>query len=253
MDFLLFRPYAPLASWGEVAVGEDRPSHDYPGRSAVLGLVAAALGIRRDEQSRLDALSAGLGLAVAVYSGGHLLRDYHTAQVPSASQMKKRPHRTRADELALPRADLNTILSKRDYRQDALSVVMLWRRSDAADVSLADIKQALLTPQFVLYLGRKSCPPAVPLRPQIIAADTLMDAVARADFPPIDGLRGVDQLQRFAFDEDLPVPLGQVDATVFSVTRRDQPGSRRRWQFSDRTERVALLTTPALVEAGVQP
>jgi CRISPR system Cascade subunit CasD len=253
MDFLLFRPYAPLASWGEVAVGEDRPSHEYPGRSAVLGLVAAALGIRRDEQARLDALSASLGLAVAVYSSGHLLRDYHTAQVPSASQMKKRPHRTRADELALPRAELNTILSKRDYRQDALSVVMLWSRGNAADVSLAEVRQALLTPRFVLYLGRKSCPPALPLRPQVVAADTLLEALSQADFPPIDGLRGADRLQRVAFDEDLPVPLGQADATVFSVTRRDQPGSRQRWQFSDRTERVALLGTFDSVQSGVQP
>ncbi|MCG6116931.1 MAG: type I-E CRISPR-associated protein Cas5/CasD [Aquimonas sp.] len=241
MQCLMFRPYAPLASWGDIAVGEDRPSHEYPGRSAVLGLVAAALGIRRDEQARLDALSASLGLAVGVYSTGRLLRDYHTSQVPSAKDMKKRPHRTRADELALPRSELNTILSRRDYRQDALCTVLLWRRVADTEFSLAAIRDALLKPQFVLYLGRKSCPLAVPLQPQLVEADSLIAAFTAAEFPPIEGLRDADQLQRIAFDSDAALPLGDVEATRFSVTRRDEPRSRARWQFSDRTEQVALF------------
>lgn len=241
MQFLMFRPYAPLASWGDIAVGEDRPSHEYPGRSAVLGLVAAALGIRRDEQTRLDVLSASLGLAVGVYSTGRLLRDYHTSQVPSAKDMKKRPHRTRADELALPRAELNTILSRRDYRQDALCVVLLWQRATATKFTLPAIREALLTPTFALYLGRKSCPLAAPLHPQLVEAQNLVDAFAAADFPPLPHLKGAGHLQRIAYDSDPALPLGEVEATRFSVTRRDEPRSRARWQFSDRTEHVAVL------------
>lgn len=241
MQCLMFRPYAPLASWGDIAVGEDRPSHEYPGRSAVLGLLAAALGIRRDEQARLDALSASVGLAVGVYSTGRLLRDYHTSQVPSAKDMKKRPHRTRADELALPRADLNTILSRRDYRQDALCVVLLWQRATDAEFSLTAIRDALLTPVFVLYLGRKSCPLAAPLHPQLVEADSLHAAFTGTVFPPIEHLRDAGRLQRIAYDSDAALPLGDVEATCFSVTRRDEPRSRTRWQFSDRTEQVALL------------
>ena len=241
MQCLMFRPYAPLASWGDIAVGEDRPSHEYPGRSAVLGLVAAALGIRRDQQARLDALSASVGLAVGVYSTGRLLRDYHTSQVPSAKDMKKRPHRTRADELALPRSELNTILSRRDYRQDALCVVLLCQRSATTEFPLAAIRDALLAPQFVLYLGRKSCPLAAPLHPQLVEAESLIAAFTAAEFPPIEGLRDAVQLQRIAFDSDPALPLGEVEATRFSVTRRDEPRSRVRWQFSDRTEQVALL------------
>jgi CRISPR system Cascade subunit CasD len=251
MQCLMFRPYAPLASWGDIAVGEDRPSHEYPGRSAVLGLVAAALGIRRDEQARLDTLSASLGLAVGVYSTGKLLRDYHTSQVPSAKDMKKRPHRTRADELALPRAELNTILSRRDYRQDALCVVLLWQRGTASEFTLSAIRDALLTPTFVLYLGRKSCPLAAPLHPQLVEAESLAAAFAAADFPPLHHLKGADRLQRIAFDSDSALPLGEVEATRFSVTRRDEPRSRARWQFGDRTEHVAVLAgVHQLVEAG---
>ena len=47
MGFLLFTLYAPMASFGEVAVGERRMSWSRPGRSAILGMVAARLGNRQ--------------------------------------------------------------------------------------------------------------------------------------------------------------------------------------------------------------
>ena len=102
---------APLASWGDTAVGEYRPSIDYPGQSALVGLLGAALGLRREEEAAHAALAASYGFAVGIQSGGHLLRDYHTAQVPGQTALKKRPHATRRDELAVPKSDLHTILS----------------------------------------------------------------------------------------------------------------------------------------------
>ena len=58
-DFLTFALAAPLAAMGEIAVGERRGSWDRPGRSAVLGLIAAVLGSpakmkRRTPPSKLD-------------------------------------------------------------------------------------------------------------------------------------------------------------------------------------------------------
>ncbi|MEN9864624.1 MAG: hypothetical protein RL748_214, partial [Pseudomonadota bacterium] len=47
MEFLLFQLQAPLASWGGAAVGEFRGSEEYPGQSALLGLLGAALGLTR--------------------------------------------------------------------------------------------------------------------------------------------------------------------------------------------------------------
>ncbi|MBU1741588.1 MAG: CRISPR-associated protein Cas5 [Proteobacteria bacterium] len=46
-EFLLFRLYGPLASWGGIAVGEYRPTDAHPSKSAVLGLLAAAAGVDR--------------------------------------------------------------------------------------------------------------------------------------------------------------------------------------------------------------
>ena len=50
-DYLVMRLYAPLASWGEIAVGEVRHSANYPSKSALLGLLGAALGVRRDDDA----------------------------------------------------------------------------------------------------------------------------------------------------------------------------------------------------------
>ena len=65
-DYLLFRLYGPMASWGDIAVGEVRPSQTHPGRSAALGLVAAALGVERDREEALGAIERGYGFAVRI-------------------------------------------------------------------------------------------------------------------------------------------------------------------------------------------
>ena len=113
-DYLVFRLYGPMASWGLPAVGGDRPTGLFPGRAALSGLLGAALGIRRDESARLDALHTSISLAVKQVTPTSLLRDYQTAQVPS--KKKGLSHLSRKSELSEPK--LNTILSSRDYRCD---------------------------------------------------------------------------------------------------------------------------------------
>src|SRR3972149_314155 len=131
MEFLIFQLQALLSSWGDTAVGEYRGSYEHPGESALIGLLGAAIGIRREDEAGHAALKQGYGFAVGVQSAGKLLRDYHTAQVPGRVALKGRPHATRRDELAVPKGDLNTILSPRDYRQDAASLIAIQPRGDA--------------------------------------------------------------------------------------------------------------------------
>lgn len=251
MKFLLFRLYAPLASWGDVAVGEFRPTHGYPGRSALLGLIGAALGVERSDEDGHRRLDEALAFAVAVHSEGALLRDYHTAQVPGAAALKKRPHRTRADELTLPRHELNTILSSRDYRQDAVSIAGACLRAGHIAPELETILTALQRPRFNLYLGRKACPPALPLSPQVVEADTFRAAIATAVFPALDELPGVALPSapiRVSWEDGIDAGWPQA----FSVPRKDAPRSRRRWQFGDRTERVALIADDSPQEAEAE-
>ena len=65
-DFLTCVLAAPIAAMGTLAVGERRGTWDRPGRSAVLGLVAACLGIEREDEDAHQALEAGYGMALRV-------------------------------------------------------------------------------------------------------------------------------------------------------------------------------------------
>lgn len=233
-DYLLFRLYGGLASWGDIAVGEVRPSFERPSKSSVLGLLAAALGIRRDEEARHQALADTYGYAVEVQRFGQPLRDYHTVQRPP--QRKGADYANRREELAgVPRQNLATTLSYRDYWQDGLYVVCLWVKSEPPVHSLTDLAAALRQPVFVLYLGRKNCPPALPLQPQIVTANDVDSALDGARFADAEFLKPLEIAEGARFSE---TPLGD---DALRLVRRDQPVSRRRWQFAERVEyRMAL-------------
>ena len=248
MDYLVFQLQAPLAAWGEPAVGEYRGSADHPGESALLGLIGAALGVTRDDEAALQALQAGYLFAVGVQSAGTLLRDYHTAQVPSRSTLKGRPHATRADELALPRHELNTVLSTRDYRQGSACLVAV-QACDGAPHALDALAEALRTPRFVLYLGRKACPLAAPLYPQVVAGDSALTAFKH--YCALIEARTAPHVGRWGRPAvELPAPVSSLSwgdgieagaSAQLSAPRKDRVIRRGRWQFGDRLEHRAVL------------
>lgn len=250
--YLLFRLYGPLCSWGDIAVGEYRPGSSHPTRSGVLGLVAAALGLRRDD-NRMTALFNSVRYAVRIDHPGVLLTDYHTSQVPSggASKNIKTFSSRREELLSVSKHDLNTILSKRDYLCDAVFTVALWLEGEPSVWTLPDIAAALKQPVFPLYLGRKSCPPSLPLAPSLIEAATLREVLAAAYQPEEANslLFGKDLLQQGATSKQNTVLQVFWEPTEHagmpeqhSFTRRDDPGSRTRRQFAARQELHGTIT-----------
>lgn len=243
MRFLIFTYYAPMGAMGEIAPGERRMAFARPARSAVLGLVAAALGLRRDDPEQTD-LERGLGYAVRTDSPGRPFTDYHTAQTPH--QRRGQAFATRRDELA---ADtLNTVLSVREWRSDALYTIALWERGGGA-IGLDAIAPALTHPSFVLYAGRKSGPLGLPLAPRFVDAAGVLQAFA-ADPVPVEQRRIIDRVLRrarsrgsdasteIAFDLDGGVAkVGRVE------TRRDAAVGRARFQFGERREGVVSLSS----------
>ncbi len=231
-QFLLFQLYGPMASWGDVAVGEQRPSAGHPSKSAILGLLAAAKGIRRDEESLHREMAAGYGFGVRVDAPGELLRDYHTSQVPPAKGKVK--FFTRRDELR--NTELNTILSSRDYRTDGRYTVAVWMQDSTAPFTLEALANALQMPRLALYLGRKSCPLAVPLWPQVLETDNLKSAFAATEFPENEMLSNIKLSTSISYYwEALKDDAAGMSASMV-YPRRDQPLSRKRWQFAERDE-----------------
>lgn len=234
-DYLIFTLYAPLASWGEIAVGERRGSWDRPSRSAVLGLVAAALGIVRSDQGAHDALDTGYGFGVRLDAPGQPLTDYHTAQTVAASVLKKVKPRTR--KAILEAGKHETILSWRGYRTDALATAALWAK-DGARWPLADLAAALKRPKFVLYAGRKADPFGWPLMPQVVVADGLAAALARRTYDD-DGFKGLSLVKPAGgWGTEIAADAGAGLDVQRQIVRRDGGAHRTRWQFSERVVEV---------------
>lgn len=129
MSTLLLRLAAPLQSWGVDAKFNRRGTERIPTKSGVVGLIAAALGRRRNES--IDDLQV-LRFGVRVDREGALLRDYHTAKSKEAAYV-----------------------THRYYLSDAVFLVAL----EGDYKFLSDIEYALKSPVFPLSLGRRSCPP----------------------------------------------------------------------------------------------
>ena len=168
---------APLASFGGYAGHERRGSGPVPMRSAVLGLMGAALGIDRSDTERQAALRA-YSVAVQSFHRSTPLRDYHTVQTVPTAKVKRPATRRRA--LARAGRDANTVITIRDYRCDVLIGVAIWGDGRWA---LGDLADRLKRPRFPLYLGRKSCPLASPLNPKVVMEEGPVEALARVEIP----------------------------------------------------------------------
>ncbi|WP_157973619.1 type I-E CRISPR-associated protein Cas5/CasD [Tropicimonas sp. IMCC34043] len=211
-DYLIFQLTAALGAMGEFAGHERRGSLIWPGRAALIGLMGAALGVRRGgDFSALDALQT----AVAVFDHGGPLRDYHTVEtVPTAAA--RRPQ-SRPEALRLANGRTNTTITLRDYRTGPLYGVAVWGGP------LLELQAALKQPVFTLYLGRKSCPLAAPLDPLVTDAASPEAALAHLRLPPWQ--RG--KVARIMATDDRP------DASR-RETRHDIVNDRLLWHFSER-------------------
>lgn len=254
-DYLAFQLYGHFSSWGDIAVGETRPSFLTPGKSAIIGLLSAALGIKRpdtveneNERDELErqhsACANGYGIAFHTCVVGTPLTDYHTTQMPSSGTGRNRKtFSTRRDELTWSKAyELHTVLSRREYHQDMLCRVALWPRKDAP-YSLDTLRDALNEPVYTLYLGRKSCPLALPLAATVIKNAENIEYVFSHFVPgELDAitffLNKMKKTSWLLWDTDAEVSVAYED----TVTRRDVPLSRRRWQFMVREEHHTTLS-----------
>jgi len=136
MTVLLLRLAGPLQSWGDASRFTRRQTRTEPTKSGVLGLLAAAQGRRRTDP--VEDL-ARLAFGVRVDQPGRLVRDFQTARSLDGRQ-------------TMP-------LSYRFYLGDALFVAGI----EGDGELLAGLDEAIRSPVFPLYLGRRGCPPAGPV------------------------------------------------------------------------------------------
>ncbi|MEW5423965.1 type I-E CRISPR-associated protein Cas5/CasD [Amorphus sp. 3PC139-8] len=183
MEFLVFTLDGPMSAWGDISPGRQRTSWSRPSRSAVIGLIAAALGIRHGDNESLGRLHDGLSLAVETLRRGKSLVDYQIIEMPTEPGLRKyrkehgSPPPTRGASLECP--ETHTLPSHREYRVDASYRAAICRRPWSKGPALEEIREALVRPKFQLYLGRKSCPLALPPKPECLFADDVTSAFDR--------------------------------------------------------------------------
>lgn len=136
MSTLVLELSGPLQAWGDGSRFVRRATRPLPSKSGVLGLLAAAQGRRRADS--LEDL-VGLRFGVRQDQVGTLVRDFQTAIDWRTGK-------------AMP-------LSQRYYLSDARYLAMVEGDRELLE-GLAD---AVRSPVFPLYLGRRSCPPDRPL------------------------------------------------------------------------------------------
>lgn len=154
MATLLLRLAAPMQAWGMDAKFETRLTMREPTKSGVIGMLAAALGCRRDE---LPEPLTRLRMAVRVDQEGRLLEDFHAVHGIAADDMGRIVWKADGTPQA---ADKRDFITYRQYLCDAVFLVAL--ESDDASY-LNALADALRCPAFPLFLGRRSCPPTLPL------------------------------------------------------------------------------------------
>ncbi|QRP46030.1 type I-E CRISPR-associated protein Cas5/CasD [Amycolatopsis sp. FDAARGOS 1241] len=143
MSALALRLAGPMQAWGSGSRFVRRTTETAPTKSGIIGLVAAALGVRRTDPLE-DLLQLRFG--VRIDQPGELMRDFQTAQ---------RPRHDRSGNLTWQSLPLST----RYYIADAVFLAIL-----EGDRELVEgIDAAIRAPEFQLYLGRRSCPPVGPI------------------------------------------------------------------------------------------
>lgn len=196
MNTLLLRLAGPLQSWGVDSKFERRGTENIPTKSGLIGLVAAALGRRRNEC--LDDLKE-LRFGVRVDREGVLLRDYHTA-----------------------RNQKTAYVTERYYLADAIFLAGL----EGSPELLVAVEAAMRKPFYPPFMGRRSCPPEGRVVLGIREDKTLLEALRGEPWLLSEWRQGSEDAlvnlrivlegeegsnrQRTAYRRDLPLSFDQT-------------------------------------------
>ena len=164
MPILMLRLQGVMQAWGGHTYEDYRPSHLFPTRSGLEGLLAACLGIDRDNLEQQQALSESFTYAVRADHRKHPPRkiiDFHTVMAARKVDGKSNPH---------------PIISRREYLCDSRFTVALDFKPNA-QYDLATVAQAVQKPVYTPVLGRRSCPLTAPLYAGQQTADDLHAAL----------------------------------------------------------------------------
>lgn len=214
MPALSFYLDAPMQSWGASSKYQYRETNSFPTKSAIIGIIAAAMGIDKHSQDETIHLAPLVDLLLTVVKIGKSstrLMDFHTIGGGYDKGASLR------EKMSIPQkasgAPFGTVITRRSYLTDAAFIAVLEGESSV----LEQVRTALLDPKWGVWLGRKNCLPATPLTP-IIAVDRsaalaeILTAIPGLELLPLDACEYQEEHHTPAdgvfYQSDQPVGYG---------------------------------------------
>lgn len=179
---LLMRLEAPLIAFGGETIDNYGVIRDFPALSMVTGLLANALGYRREESELHARMQSRLVVGARLDSEIQRLTDFQTAQLGASDKGwttwgAPEERRGGAGSYNSPH------LRYRDYHA-SLNVLVALRLEPASEApTLDDLAQALDRPARPLFIGRKTCLPSRRVFAGWQDATNILEALKAAPFP----------------------------------------------------------------------
>ncbi|WPJ95660.1 type I-E CRISPR-associated protein Cas5/CasD [Coraliomargarita algicola] len=239
MPALAFYIDAPLQSWGASSKFQYRETNAFPTKSALIGLIAGALGIDKNLSSEANLLRPIADLKLTVVRLNKQLTqraisptrftDFHTVgggytplnERDQTSWQAMMCNHKASGGIKKTKGTPDGVITRRSYLTDARFAALL--EGDAA--ILSQVQAALLDPVWGVWFGRKTCLPASPLTPTLgadrqAAFDQLLDALPAMTSAPLESFEYQEELdanpdQDGAFyQSDQPIAFGQHHGAV---------------------------------------
>ena len=231
--FLYMRLSGPMQSWGSNSLFWHRGTEFFPTKSGVLGLLFCAMGKGGPQTEALGEI-AGLPqkvLQLGPSEGKHrqvaILTDFHMVgngydendpwQLECVPKLIGGKNRSGGGEK----------LTKREYLQDASFAVI----QEIPDAWSAAVEAGLKVPVWDVYLGRKCCPPALPVFGGIFETEAEALAKVEAELPEFygEGFEVISIWEEASLDDpaativrDVPLSFGKAKVyTERGVIRKD--------------------------------
>jgi CRISPR system Cascade subunit CasD len=223
---LLLRLIGPMQSWGVQSRFTERDTLTEPSKSGVVGLLCAAQGLEREAADVFLAEfnRARVRMGVRVDREGLVRYDYHTAKDVRIAEAEKVDIQKKTG--------VRDSVSRRYYLADAAFLVGLESEDLALLTRLFD---ALATPHWPLYLGRKAFVPSEPvnLPNGLQMGKTLEDALNLKTYPPLRPPQK-DRLRMI------------LETANGEIVRPDQPLSFSQRRFAPRRVSVTFIPAPPI-------
>jgi CRISPR-associated protein Cas5/CasD subtype I-E len=209
VNTVFLRLEGPLQAWGDTSRFVIRRTMEAPTKSGILGLICCAMELSRQKARNLLGELNALAMSVRVDRPGTRWWDYHTVGAGVGLLTAEGKLKSGAP---------GTLITRREYLADASFLVALQGNEE----TIKKIAKALQAPKWPLFLGRKSCPPSVP----VLLTRRRDDGTVEPDLRRFDDLESA--LMSVPWQPRLPLidgkgPAGELIALLEWRTSYHQP------------------------------